>query len=265
MTMRPVILFLLVACGGHPAAPQAPPPDDLVSVITIPGRATPEGMDWGDKGKLPAKQLQFKNLQLLGDVTGDRLMAAMQSMKASLGQSCKLCHGPPDWASDAKPAKKRARQMIEMANAINAKFFKGVPRVTCLTCHRGATPPPKVIEPTPDQFRKPKNPPPALAAADEDKPAGEVYKNIQSFKQMPAKQLLFVMGLFTADLGVECEHCHVDGDWPADTKPPKQRAREMMELVGFVAKTYFPDKPQTPVGCAFCHRGKVKPPHERVE
>src|SRR3954468_21509173 len=87
--------------GGGPdgGAPRA----DLVSPITAAGTEVPLELDWADKGEQPASAL-FKNVKVLGAVSGNRLMAGMQSMRANLGQKCGLCHlvEQKDFASDAK-------------------------------------------------------------------------------------------------------------------------------------------------------------------
>ena len=45
-----------------------------------------------------------------------------------------------DFASDAKKEKVTARKMLVMVHRINEQDFKDV-KVTCFTCHRGATKP----------------------------------------------------------------------------------------------------------------------------
>jgi len=111
---------------------------DLVSPITAAGSETPVGLDWGTKGDQKASAI-FKNAKLLGDLTGDRFMAAMQSMKANLGVKCGFCHlaEQKDFASDQKKEKLTARRMIQMNEEINRRTFQGEVRVTCWTCHRG--------------------------------------------------------------------------------------------------------------------------------
>src|SRR5215475_4481751 len=111
---------------------------DLVSPITAAGSEAPVGLDWGTKGDQKASAI-FKNVKLLGDLTGNRLMAAMQSMKPNLGVKCGFCHlaEQKDFASDQKKEKLTARRMIQMNEEINRRTFKGEVRVTCWTCHRG--------------------------------------------------------------------------------------------------------------------------------
>src|SRR5207248_6208930 len=126
------------ADGGTFSIDAGAPRADLISPITIPGREMPAGLDWGEKGKEPAATI-FKNVKVLGAASGDRFMAAMQSMQANLGRKCELCHqvAQKDFASDAKKEKERSRDMIRMNEEINRRSFGGTIRVTCWTCHRG--------------------------------------------------------------------------------------------------------------------------------
>jgi hypothetical protein len=79
-----------------------------------------------------------KNLKLLPP---EHLMETMQAFRVSLGVRCDFCHVQGDFASDEKPHKEIARQMIVMAREINAKFPDGKMHVTCYTCHRGSEEP----------------------------------------------------------------------------------------------------------------------------
>ena len=42
-------------------------------------------------------------------------------------------------------------------------------------------------------------------------------------------EIPFVMRSFNEALGVQCTHCHVQGDFAADTKPEKEMARKMIK------------------------------------
>jgi len=110
----------------------------------------------------------------------------------------------------------------------------------------------------------------AKMAGQEQKPAEEVFKNVQMFKGRPASQLVRTMETgFTRALGVQCTHCHVPGEWDKDEKVPKQVTREMMtmsakintELLSTI-KGIKSEKPT--VGCTTCHRGQVKPSNALV-
>ena len=102
-------------------------------------------------------------------------------------------------------------------------------------------------------------------AGKEDKPAGEVFKNIQMLKAMPAARLLRVMELgYAKSLGVNCTHCHVAGQWEKEDKPTKQIARDMAAMAANINNEQLKKiknlKSAEPViNCTTCHRGQTKP------
>ena len=102
-------------------------------------------------------------------------------------------------------------------------------------------------------------------AGQEEKPAGEVFKNVQLMKSVPAGRLLRVMEMgYARSLGVDCTHCHVPGEWEKDDKPTKQVAREMSLMVRAINEEHLKKikglRSETPVvNCTTCHRGQTKP------
>lgn len=94
-------------------------------------------------------------LEVLKALPEAQLFPLMNLVATSLGVRCDYCHvqATPDlsrtpsnadgwvWDSDDKAPKRRARQMMKMVVALNASQFNGDSRVTCFTCHRGATQP----------------------------------------------------------------------------------------------------------------------------
>ena len=130
--MRSAPRFILCAllCWSGPLAAQAPgkwPPDSLVNTKVIP-KDTPV-------------------MQVVGQ---------MRNITMALGVRCPFCHvgeeGRPlstfDFASDEKPTKRTARQMMLMVEEVNRRLDTlphdharghNVPHVevTCRTCHRG--------------------------------------------------------------------------------------------------------------------------------
>ena len=98
----------------------------------------------------------------------------MKFFAQSLGVRCTFCHvgqeGQPlstyDFASDAKREKQTARAMLVMVHKINKDEFGvtdfGNVKVTCFTCHRGATHP---LTAPPSDASIP--PPPAVRAKQE--------------------------------------------------------------------------------------------------
>jgi photosynthetic reaction center cytochrome c subunit len=94
------------------------------------------------------------------------------------------------------------------------------------------------------------------------KTAGEVNKNIQVLKTLPAIDLFPVMQFMAASLGVGCEYCHVSdntGRWPMekDDKPQKLAARRMLAMVQQINQTHF--NGQNRITCASCHHGANRP------
>jgi ribosomal protein L22 len=98
----------------------------------------------------------------------------------------------------------------------------------------------------------------------ENRPAGEVFKNVTMLKDVPAGRFLKMMDAgYNRSLGVNCDHCHVEGRWEADEKRPKRAAREMIQLVreinASLEKMQDIDTSEAMVNCTTCHRGYVKP------
>ena len=86
-----------------------------------------------------------KNIKVLHGLPESQLIPVMNFVSASLGVRCQFCHvnkeGKWDFASDEKPEKNTAREMIRMVLGVNKETFKGSPTVSCYTCHRGRTSP----------------------------------------------------------------------------------------------------------------------------
>jgi hypothetical protein len=109
---------------------------------------------------------EFRNLKVLPkNISRQTIDTLMEEFSKSLGVGCDFCHVKPaidsvewDMASDGRPEKTIARQMIKMTNKINKDFFKGktkygeenaVLEIRCVTCHHG--------QPHPEAAGEPKN------------------------------------------------------------------------------------------------------------
>lgn len=116
-----------------------------------------------------------------------------------------------------------------------------------------------------------------IAAATAHAQAGpfppQKLENLKVFpKDIPVRALLDTMGSFTRALGVRCTYCHVgeEGqplssfDFRSDQKPEKNKARDMLRMVGaingdYLAKLPSRRSPQINVACMTCHRGIALP------
>lgn len=94
-----------------------------------------------------------------------------------------------------------------------------------------------------------------------EKTVDQVFTNIKVLNGMPQSQLYPAMRFMAASLGFQCGSCHVvkngRGDFPADDKPEKQTARQMIRMVIEINKTLGEGRP--PVSCYTCHRGQRSP------
>jgi Photosynthetic reaction centre cytochrome C subunit len=86
-------------------------------------------------------QDQLKNVQIFTGMSRPEIWEVMNQMASGLGVNCQYCHVANDVASDAKPQKRRGREMIRMVIDLNARHFGGTPIVTCYTCHNGKSHP----------------------------------------------------------------------------------------------------------------------------
>ena len=90
-------------------------------------------------------------------------------------------------------------------------------------------------------------------------------------KDFPTQNLRAVMTGFTRALGVRCTHCHMgtEGeplssyDFPSDDNPNKNRAREMLRMLGSVNDHLKKIEPtglkRVNMWCHTCHRGRSRP------
>jgi photosynthetic reaction center cytochrome c subunit len=91
----------------------------------------------------------------------------------------------------------------------------------------------------------------------DSKTAGQAFKNIIQFKDIPADQLIPSMQFMAASLGVECSFCHIQGKMDADDKPTKLTARKMIAMTFEINKANFDGR--AAITCNSCHRGAHHP------
>jgi hypothetical protein len=96
------------------------------------------------------------------EIPRPELLQQMREFSFALGVRCQHCHTGGDgvslegvdFASDAKPAKLKARAMLRMVDQLNGPMLAAIPsraeprvEISCVTCHRGL-PLPKTLQTT---------------------------------------------------------------------------------------------------------------------
>jgi Photosynthetic reaction centre cytochrome C subunit len=76
----------------------------------------------------------------------------------------------------------------------------------------------------------------------------------------PDTNIRQVMTAFREALGVQCNYCHMQGDFASDDNPKKNTARNMLRIAADVNAS-FPDGKRH-VTCYTCHHGEAKPKTE---
>jgi hypothetical protein len=94
------------------------------------------------------------NVKVLTGLYAQQFQEEMNLMVQALGVSCNTCHVRGNFASEDKPEKIKARQMLEMTRGLNKQYFPDykpkdgesvLGRVTCYTCHKGETAPKSTV------------------------------------------------------------------------------------------------------------------------
>jgi photosynthetic reaction center cytochrome c subunit len=249
----------------------------------------------------PSAGDEYTNVQELGDLTKAEFARLMLSFKTWIApeEGCGYCHDVPDYASDAKPTKRAARAMIRITREINTRWAPHVKAtgVTCYTCHRGQTIPPKVWfsstkaetgvlasrrsevnMPTPTASH-------SLILADplsqfllEDNPIRVVstapLKAGNNSHIRDARSTYALMTVISDSLGVNCTYCHNSRaffSWDEST-PQRVTAWHGLRMVGELNRTHIaplagllepaqlgPAGDGPKVYCATCHLGVRRP------
>ena len=166
----------------------------------------------------------------------DDLQARMQAWSRALGVECTHCHVDGAWTDASKPVFEFAQRMNRMVSALNAGPLESVAIISCWTCHRGRTAPPRLPRESWEKIR-----------AD----------HIAEFADRPNRAI--AMSVYAASLDVDCSHCH-ESDRALNTKPQKALVREkMLPIFEEIAKHFDKAVRMPSTQCFMCHQGKVKP------
>ncbi len=151
MRTIPVLLILALGCAGSfPTPGPAPDPGAAAASDSLEAANEREAIkvleEIPDRQNEPAEQV-FPNVITLRGTTARQFINIMAAdYSRALGVRCSHCHVEGDYTSDAKRAKRAARDMAVMHRAINQELSKmenleSRPAenrtITCMTCHQG--------------------------------------------------------------------------------------------------------------------------------
>ncbi len=111
----------------------------------------------------------------------------------------------------------------------------------------------------------------AGVAIAEEMPQGKPVNIKVLPKDISATEIRKVMKRYETELGVECDHCHVEDpntrkfDYASDDNPAKSSARLMIAMLKDINEKYLPQlgadsRYAAPVTCGSCHQGQSSPP-----
>lgn len=162
------------------------------------------------------------------------LAAGVLAFAQALGVECAHCHVADEWKDASKPTYATAQKMSEMVRELNANQLAGTKGVDCWTCHGGATRPSRL-------------PIAAWQAIQNEWPAS-----------LPdsSDQLKLAMSVYSASLGVGCEHCHDARDWKSTTRSAFGMVAKMSAMFDVFPK-FMPANARTQ--CFMCHKGATSP------
>ena len=177
-------------------------------------------------------------LLLLSGTTSaqDDVPLRMQAWSKALGVECTHCHVDDNWKDASKPTFEFAGRMSKMLTALNAGPLKDLEAITCWTCHRGRTAPPRLPRESWENIRA---------------------EHITEFADRPNRAI--AMSVYAASLGVDCSHCH-ETDRTLNTKSAKALVRDKMLPIFEEIPKHFDKAVRMPsTQCFMCHQGRIKP------
>ena len=98
--------------------------------------------------------VESPSVKVLTGLYAQQFQEEMNFIVQALGVTCMTCHVRGNFASEDKPEKQKARQMLEMTKALNQRYFPDykpkdgesvLGRVTCYTCHKGESTPKSTV------------------------------------------------------------------------------------------------------------------------
>lgn len=158
-----------------------------------------------------------------------------QSLNVALGVDCEHCHTSSNWSDATRPAFATAQRMMAMVAFLGGGPLAGTSGVSCWSCHRGQRRPSRIPTERWQQIQRDRFVGPLATQPDD---------------------VQLTMAVYSASLGVECGHCHVDGDWTSALKPAHATASRMSAMVSELPR-FLPAGARTQ--CFMCHQGRTTP------
>jgi len=207
----------------------------LLGLAAAAGQAGPEQNP-------QVSDIVFKNVRVLKGIPVDEFMDTMGMFASSLGYDCSSCHSPEirtnrDAFAIETPLIQRARGMITMMNTLNRTYFRGEPRVSCFTCHRGNYSP-EIIPSLALQYGELKEDPNAITIFPDRKvSADQVFDKY--FQALGGKEQLARLTTFAAT-GIYSGFNTGGADVPLEifARAPNQRTQIIHMDVGDGVKTF---------------------------
>ena len=156
---------------------------------------------------------------------------SMKMFNRALGVECTFCHVDKDWKDASRPPWAIARAMWQMVQTLNSDQLANTSGVTCLTCHGGQNKPARL-------------------------PAEEWQTIAEKWPATLGDDRKLAMSVYSASLGVGCDHCHDSADWKSGTKPAFATTARMNAMFDVFPK-FMPAGARTQ--CYMCHKGSKHP------
>lgn len=161
--------------------------------------------------------------------------STMKMYNRALGVECTYCHVDGDWKNASKPQWQVAQNMGRMVQALNGEQLAKTSGVSCVTCHGGQNMPSRL-------------------------PAEKWQAIAAQWPASAAESSKTTMSVYSASLGVGCDHCHDPADWKSPVKPAFATAQRMVAMFEVFPK-FMPAGARTQ--CYMCHKGNVRPAPRR--
>ena len=154
-----------------------------------------------------------------------------------IARRCGSCHAKDN--PRAEDQYRAAAAMATMMAALTRGPLKSYPPITCFSCHRAGGPQHNSAHPMP---------------LDRSAVRGIMERWPEDARD--PEPMRRTMAEYSVSLGVNCDFCHVKGDWKASTKPTYRTTKGMSDLMNEFPRQ-FTFARAAAFTCFTCHQGKT--------